>query len=145
MMAATIPMGVVLAATTLQYRYPPGSGARDGVCTVSGCGPAYADGPTVSAKPTVATPILEEMRFIALPSLSPSPCSRVGPCDPAMTRGDESKGGSQRRAVQPERPQGLDSAAQDTAMSGRAMPGVLSRLGSPSAPPGLGVQRIVGG
>ena len=66
MIAATIPMGVVLVATTRQYRYPPGSGTRGGVRTVSGCGPAYADGPTLSAKPTVATttPILEEMRFI---------------------------------------------------------------------------------
>src|SRR5438445_2439663 len=92
MIAATIPMGVELVATTRQYRYPPGSGARDGVRTVSGCGPAYADGPTATAKPTVATmiPILEDMRFIALPP--PSTLSCPGPCDLAMTWRDESKG-----------------------------------------------------
>jgi hypothetical protein len=68
MTAATIPMGVVLVATTLQSRYPPGFGTREGVRTVRGCEPAYADGTTAAAKPIVATtiPILEDMRLIAL-------------------------------------------------------------------------------
>jgi len=122
MIAATIPMGVVLVATTRQYRYPPGSGARGAVRTVSGCGPAYADGPTATAKPTVATmiPILEDMRFIALPS---SALSCPGPCDLAMTWRDESKGGANGGRPNAKRDKVSILRLKGTAMSGRAAAG----------------------